>query len=585
MSTHNKPPRTICLLLSLVVCAGLFQATAAAQNKPSVQSTSIVESAGKEGTDSPASPTSAPRESADIEMMKAQLALQQKRIEQLERTLDEQKRLMEQLLHSSSSRNFSAATVDNSTAVSLNPGAAPATPDEVIQPSASSSIRPTQEKDVEEASPLAIKLGKVYISPHGFLDFTTFVRDRNVGSGLGTNFGGIPFNNTVQGQLSETRFTEQNSRLGLRLDTRFRGAAILGYLEADFNGFAPTNVGVTTNSDGPRMRLLWLDVQKGKWELVGGQSWSLLTPNREGLSPLPANIFSTQNIDPNLQVGLTWARLPQFRVIYHASKTLTLALSLEATEQYGGGSAGTGAIVLPAQLAGAYAPQLNRGDSTFGAPDLFPDIVAKIAFDPKVGGRAFHVELAGFQSTFKFFNPLDGQTHNAVGGGALIGINLELFRHFRLIANGFYSDGGGRWIFGLGPDLIIKANGEPSLVHSGSTVSGIEYQVSTKDLFDAYYGGAYIKKNTAIDVNGQFVGYGFDGSPSNHNRSVQEITFGYTRTIWRDPNYGGLQFMTQYSYVGRRPWSVGLAEPGEAHVNMVYLNLRYLLPGAAPAFK
>ena len=94
-----------------------------------------------------------------------------------------------------------------------------------------------------------------------------------------------------------------------------------------------------------------------------------------------------------------------------------------------------------------------------------------------------------------------------------------------------------------------------------------------------------MQKNTAIDANGQLVGYGYDGSPSNHNKSVQEFTFGYTRTIWRDPNYGGLQFTTQYSYLVRHPWSVGVNQPGGAHANILYLNLRYLLPGAPPVLK
>ena len=155
----------------------------------------------------------------------------------------------------------------------------------------------------------------------------------------------------------------------------------------------------------------------------------------------------------------------------------------------------------------------------------------------------------------------------------------------RLIGKGFYNDGGGRWIFGLGPDLIIKANGEPSLVHSASTVSGFEYQANANNLIDAYYGGAYVQKNTAIDLNGQFVGYGYDGSPSNHNRSIQEITLGYTRTFWRDPKYGALQFITQYSYVVRHPWSVAAGDPSGAHINIVYLDLRYLFPGAPPVLK
>jgi hypothetical protein len=532
----------------------------------------------------PASPnsstaaTSNSRESADIELLKAQLALQQKHIEQLERALEEQKKVLEQVLHLSIAGNASTAANGDAQSAGLDPSVTQPAPDAIKQPV-------TSAKSEDEAAPLALKLGKVYLSPVGFLDFTAFVRDRNVGSGLGTNFGSIPFSNTTSGQLSEYRSTMQNSRLGLRLDTRLRGTDVLGYVETDFNGFSPTNVAVTTNSNNLRVRLFWLDVRKHKWELLAGQSWSLLTPNRQGLSPLPADVFSALNIDPNLQVGLTWSRDPQFRVVYHASHTVTLGLSLEAAEQYGGGSAGAGEITLPAELASAYGPQVNTGDSTFGVPNLHPDIIAKIAFDPKVDGRALHLEFAGLLSTFKFFNPVDGQTHSAVGGGASAVLNYELFRNFRLIGSGFYSDGGGRWIFGLGPDLIIKPNGDPSLVHSASTVSGFEYQPTPKDLFDSYYGGAYIQKNTAIDVNGQLVGYGYDGSPSNNNKSIQEFTFGYTRTIWRDPNYGGLQFMTQYSYVVRHPWSVGIDQPGGAHTNIVYLNLRYLLPGAPPVLK
>ena len=519
----------------------------------------------------------------EIEQLKANLAQQQKQLLELQRTLEGQQRLIEQLLHASAR---STMTEDGSNTTSLQPADA-ATGPLVHQPTATAAevIRNPDEPKQEKEGPLAFKIGSVYLSPAGFFDFTTFIRDRNAGSGLGTNFGGIPFANTPAGNLSETRFSAQNSRIALRLDTRFHGTDLIGYLETDFNGFAPTNVAVTTNSNGPRMRLFWIDVRRGKWEFLAGQSWSLLTPNRTGLSPLPANIFATLNLDPNLQVGMVWNRDPQFRVVYHANKTVTLGIALEAAEQYGGGSAGAGKITLPAALVASYGPQLDNGDSTFSAPNVHPDIIAKIAFDPKVGSRQLHLELAGLLSTVKFFNPQDQRTHSATGGGVSAGINYELFRNFRLIANGFYSDGGGRWIFGLGPDLIIKANGEPSLVHAASTVSGFEYQPGTKDVFDVYYGGAYVQKNTAIDLDRQFVGYGYDGSPLNHNRSVQEITAGYTRTLWRDPNYGALQFITQYSYVVRHPWSIGITDPSGAHTNMLYLDLRYLFPGAPPASK
>jgi hypothetical protein len=38
--------------------------------------------------------------------------------------------------------------------------------------------------------------------------------------------------------------------------------------------------------------------------------------------------------------------------------------------------------------------------------------------------------------------------------------------------------------------------------------------------------------------------------------------------------------MGQYSYLNRNPWAT--LDPKEAHVNMVFLNLRYTLPGSAP---
>jgi hypothetical protein len=186
-------------------------------------------------------------------------------------------------------------------------------------------------------------------------------------------------------------------------------------------------------------------------------------------------------------------------------------------------------------------------------------------------------------SGFRFFNPTDQTKHHATGGGILAGLNYEAFKGFRIIANGFYSNGGGRYIFGLGPNVIINADGRPSLVHSASTVDGIEYQINSRNLFNAYYGGAYIYKSSAIDSNGKFIGYGYPGSPLNHNRALQQFTLGFTRTFWRDPNYGALQLLSQYSYLVRSPWSVPVGQPTSANANYLYLSIRYLFPGAPPA--
>jgi hypothetical protein len=120
------------------------------------------------------------------------------------------------------------------------------------------------------------------------------------------------------------------------------------------------------------------------------------------------------------------------------------------------------------------------------------------------------------------------------------------------------------------------------LIHSGSTVSGFEY-AHKNSAFYAYYGGVYIKPNTALDANGTTrIGYGFPGSANGQNRTTQEGTFGLTQTIWRDAKYGAVQMMFQYAYLFRNPWSVSSGAPKNTHENVGWFNLRYTLPGGAP---
>lgn len=47
--------------------------------------------------------------------------------------------------------------------------------------------------------------------------------------------------------------------------------------------------------------------------------------------------------------------------------------------------------------------------------------------------------------------------------------------------------------------------------------------------------------------------------------------------MWRNPSYGDLRLMTQYSYVSRMPWNIGTG-PATAHTSMIYIDPRYDLP-------
>src|SRR5258706_8277568 len=178
-------------------------------------------------------------------------------------------------------------------------------------------VPPPQDRaSADASSPLQIRIGDATITPVGFMDITNTWRSTNSGTSLQTNFGSFPYNNTVAGRLTEDKFSAENSRLGLRVDAKVKGANVLGYFEGDFEGgVAGNNTQVSSNSMLFRIRQYYVDVRKGFCEVLGGQAWSMITPNRRGLSPLPQDLFYTQAVDVNYTNCLFWGRIPGIRFI------------------------------------------------------------------------------------------------------------------------------------------------------------------------------------------------------------------------------------------------------------------------------
>jgi hypothetical protein len=238
---------------------------------------------------------------------------------------------------------------------------------------------------------------------------------------------------------------------------------------------------------------------------------------------------------------------------------------------------------LPGALAPNYFNQVDSGSGGLGVPNPHLDFIGKAAFDWTSWGRSFHLEAAGLINQFAFYNPLNNRRFSILGGGGSLNGEFEIAHGLTLSTSNFYSDGGGRFIYGEAPALIIEGSGAPSLVHSMSTLQGVEYQATPKWKLWSYYGGTYIGRNVAIDPsNGSPVGYGYTGSPNNQNRTIQEITAGFSRVFRRESVAGTFQFSGQYSFVIRHPWYVAVSQPGNANLNMVYLSFRYVLP-APPA--
>jgi len=448
-----------------------------------------------------------------------------------------------------------------------------------------SSDQPTQQGG-QQAPIGSIKLGDAVLNLGGFVDFENIFRTTNTQSNIATNFAGIPFNNTAQGRTTELRTTAQFSRLNMKIEDNFRGSDIMGYVEGDFSGNSAPGVYQSVNGLTNRLRLYFGYVKRGNWELLGGQTWSWLTPNRDGIGPIPSDLAVTYNEDQNLGVGVPYTRAAEFRVAYHVNEHWAIGVGIENSNQFIGNY-----VALPAQFSSIGSQFDNNANA--GAANLMPDILAKTTYDTGLFGRHFHAELAGFfTGAHASVTPVGSssfESHKAFGGGGQVAANYELVRNkLVVLANAFWSDGGAHYLVGTGPELVVRPNATGtnvnlSMLHAGAGSAGLEWRASPKEAFAVYYGADYYGRNFFPDTTntttpGTIIGYGGPGSPNSNNRAIQQVTFDWLLTTWKSERYGAVQFYTQYSYLTRAPWFVGPDDPKNAHLSMVYGGIRYVLP-------
>lgn len=174
-------------------------------------------------------------------------------------------------------------------------------------------------------------------------------RDHNESADWASNFNtGIPFPSSHNFYLSEFHLTERQSRL----QSLFQGPdneewASEAYVEADFGGAGGTANNNESSSFSPRVRHYFADLTYKPLggNLLFGQTWSLVTGFRQGLTARQENIPLT--IDGQYLPGFNWLRLPQVRFTEKFSDALAAALSFENPAAQIASNDSTGAPALP----------------------------------------------------------------------------------------------------------------------------------------------------------------------------------------------------------------------------------------------
>jgi hypothetical protein len=510
-----------------------------------------------------------------LKALKAAMAAQQAQMVEQQQKIDELEKVLAQQSSSNTAHVQNAALITNG---------APST-------------TAVQGDEKPKESPLSFRIGGTDFTPGGFVDFENVFRSTNTGNVTSTNFWAIPYSSSPAGHLTEYRSTGQYSRFNLKINGKYGANNVTGYIEGDFNGNDANGVFVTSNAHTTRIRLYWLDVKRGKWEFLGGQTWGLQTPNRIGVSPAPSDVFNPIGEDAQTHVGLNYTRAGEFRAAYHFNDHFVWAVALQNPDQFGGQA---NEVVYPAQFNATVSAQFDAA-SVNTVPNLFPDIITKAAYDTDFGGKHFHWEGGGVLTTAKIDDipSVLGATfvkHSKVGGGILGGLNIEMFKGFRFVGSGMWGNGIGRYLIGMGPQAVVfptpgtctpgntgGCDAALSMVHAGDVILGFETQVTPKTLFGFYYGGAYFQRNTFQDITvaaKPFIGFGGpnEAGASSQNRAIQEGSIDWTQTFWRNPQYGAVLLVTQFSYVTRAPWFVAAGAPKNAHLGMGYVSLRYVLP-------
>jgi len=442
--------------------------------------------------------------------------------------------------------------------------------------------------------PTAFQFKGLTLTPGGFLEGTMLIRTRNENADIANSYSTIPINGSSNAQLSEFRGTARNSEFSLLLQGTARGAKLKGYVETDFLGAAPTANYVESNSWTPRLRQLWVQLDRPSgWTVTAGQTWSLLTTNQQGIATLTELRPGTE--DGQYVVGFTWARQRALRVTKNFNNRVWTAFAVEEPETT------YSAAFVPANIMGLNTSQnaatgvnllpfLSNYSNGFST-NLAPDLLVKVAFEP--GWGHFEIKALGrfFRDRIASTGAITGQTHTTEGYGVGFGALMPFVdRTWEVSLEGLLGQGIGRYGSSGLPDATLDpTTGELRPLHEARIMGGLVYHRSSRlDLY-TYGGNEYAGRYPFVSPTGTAAGY---GSPlisyavctnevalnacGGANRSIYEVTAGYWYRLYRG-EFGRIEQGNQIVYIHRNLWSGTGSTPQGSDI-VAYTSLRFYLP-------
>jgi len=489
---------------------------------------------------------------AEIEELRQTLQAQQEQLSLLKEELAKRDRQIDEARDAAAAANARAAEASTKATEAVNTTAEVKSNEATLNTTVANlkssnealktSVATAQADAKKEDEPPAIRYKGITITPGGFFAAETVFRNRATSADINTPFTGIPFEAADLAHVSENNFTARQSRVSMLAQGKVGSATLSGYLEADFLGAGTTSNNRQSNSYVFRQRQLFAQAAfENGWIITGGQQWTLATEDKKDILNRQEDLPLV--IDPQYNVGFTWARQYGFRVVKDFGGKFDVGFAVEAPQATIGGRGFAAVTTInsaaaPATIVTSGATTATTGNFFLNAPgaspglynafdatgytvNKAPDLIFKATADPGFG----HYEVFGIVSFFRdriypcgvvgttlgdtvpgtatltgnctsptptVVSSFGATNSSSTGGGGGVSALFPLFNK-KLDAGikGVAGDGIGRYGSAQLADATARPDGTLALIRTAHGLARLEFHATPKLDIYAYYGLEY----------------------------------------------------------------------------------------------